>query len=108
MSGGIAYVFDEDGSFATRCNLSMVSLEPVLAEAEQEAKVDRDLWYLGQSDEAVLRRFIENHAVNTGSARARAILDDWANARAKFVKVFPNEYRRALGELAAKHRKMAA
>jgi len=108
MSGGIAYVFDEDGSFATRCNLSMVSLEPVLAEAEQEAKLDRDLWYLGQSDEAVLRRFIENHAANTGSARARAILDDWANARAKFVKVFPNEYRRALGEIAAKHRKMAA
>ncbi len=108
MSGGIAYVYDEDGSFATRCNLSMVSLEPVLAEAEQEAKLDRDLWHLGQSDEAVLRRSIENHAANTGSARARALLDDWANARAKFVKVFPNEYRRALGELAAKHRKMAA
>ena len=108
MSGGIAYVLDEDGTFSTRCNLSMVAIEPLLAEGEQEAKLDRDLWHLGQSDEAVLRRFVENHAALTGSQRAKQILDDWSAWRGKFVKVFPNEYRRALGELAAKHRKMAA
>jgi glutamate synthase (NADPH/NADH) large chain len=108
MSGGIAYVLDEDGTFKTRCNLSMVSLEPVLAEAEQEGKVARDVWHLGDSDEAVLHRFIERHAKFAGSARAKEILDNWATWRAKFVKVFPNEYKRALGELAAKGRKLAA
>ena len=108
MSGGIAYVLDEDGTFKSRCNLSMVSLEPVLAEAEQDAKVNRDVWHLGESDETVLRRFIERHAKYAGSARARQILEDWATWRAKFVKVFPNEYKRALGELAAKGKKLAA
>jgi glutamate synthase domain-containing protein 3 len=108
MSGGIAYVLDEDGAFETRCNLSMVALEPVLAEAEQEAKVARDLWHRGKSDEALLRALLENHARTTGSARARAILEDWAQYRGKFVKVFPHEYRRALGELASKHRRIAA
>jgi glutamate synthase (NADPH/NADH) large chain len=108
MSGGIAYVLDEDGSFESRCNLSMVKLEPVLAEGEQDAKVARDLWHHNLADEAILKRLIENHARHTGSALARRILDDWANYRAKFVKVFPNEYRRALGELAAKGKKIAA
>ena len=108
MSGGIAYVLDEDGTFKSRCNLSMVSLEPVLAEAEQEGKVARDVWHLGEADEAILRRFIERHAKYAGSARAREILDNWGTWRAKFVKVFPNEYKRALGELAAKGRKLAA
>jgi glutamate synthase (NADPH/NADH) large chain len=108
MSGGIAYVLDEDGSFKTRCNLSMVSLEPLLAEAEQEAKVTRDVWHLGMSDEAVLRRAVENHHRHTGSARAKEILDGWSEWRSRFVKVFPNEYKRALGELAAKGSKLAA
>jgi glutamate synthase (NADPH/NADH) large chain len=108
MSGGIAYVLDGDGTFSARCNPAMVTLEPVLAEAEQDAKVPRDLWHTGAADEAVLRRLIEQHARATGSARARAILEDWAACRARFVKVFPNEYRRALGELAAKGRKAAA
>ncbi|MBX9632182.1 MAG: glutamate synthase subunit alpha, partial [Burkholderiales bacterium] len=108
MSGGIAYVLDEDGTFKSRCNLSMVSLEPVLPEAEQEGKVARDVWHLGESDESVLHRFIERHAKFAGSARAKEILDNWATWRARFVKVFPNEYKRALGELAAKGRKLAA
>ena len=43
----------------------------------------------------------ETHFKSTGSIRAREILSDWANQRARFVKVFPNEYRRALGEMAA-------
>ena len=47
MSGGIAYVLDADGTFASRCNTAMVTLEPVLAEAEQEAKVARELWHIG-------------------------------------------------------------
>src|SRR6185295_10892330 len=108
MSGGIAYVLDEDGAFASRCNPSMVDLEPVLAEGEQEAKVARELWHLGQSDEALLRSLIENHAKHTGSRRAQQILADWAGSRTRFVKVFPKEYRRALSELAAAHRKVAA
>jgi glutamate synthase domain-containing protein 2/glutamate synthase domain-containing protein 1/glutamate synthase domain-containing protein 3 len=108
MSGGIAYVLDVDGQFAKKCNTAMVELLPVYAEAEQEAKVAREIWHTGRSDEAVLRQLIERHAHYTGSQRARLILDDWADYRAKFVKVFPNEYKRALSELAAKGRKLAA
>jgi glutamate synthase (NADPH/NADH) large chain len=108
MSGGIAYVLDLDGQFAKRCNTAMVELLPVYAEAEQEGKLAHELWHLGESDEANLRRLIESHGHYTGSQRARQILDDWAAYRAKFVKVFPNEYKRALGELAAKGRKLAA
>ena len=107
MSGGIAYVLDSDGEFRRYCNTAMVDLEPVLAESEQQAKVPRDLWHLGEADETILRRMIENHARHTGSRRAQSLLDAWPDARAKFVKVFPKEYRRALGELAA-HRKAAA
>jgi glutamate synthase domain-containing protein 3 len=108
MSGGLAYVLDEDGSFQTRCNPSMVALEPVLPESEQEAKLARELWHTGRSDEAILKELIESHARHTGSARAKQILDKWADYRAKFVKVFPHEYRRALGELAARSGRKAA
>jgi len=108
MSGGIAYVYDEDGTFASYCNTAMVKLEPLLTEAEQDAKVSRDIWHMGETDETVLRRFVENHARYTGSARAQQILADWPAARSRFIKVFPNEYRRALGELAAKGKKIAA
>jgi glutamate synthase domain-containing protein 3 len=108
MSGGLAYVLDLDGQFAKRCNPAMVALEPVLPEAEQEAKLARDLWHHGKTDEAILRRLIENHARCTGSGRARQVLDNWASYRNRFVKVFPHEYRRALGELAGKQRKIAA
>ncbi len=108
MSGGIAYVFDEDGEFVTRCNAAMVDLEPVLAESEQQAKLSRDLWHLGDSDEAALKRLIADHARYTGSRRAQVILEKWSEYRPKFVKVFPKEYRRALGELAANGKKVAA
>jgi glutamate synthase (NADPH) large chain len=108
MSGGIAYVYDADGSFASYCNTAMVKLEPLLTEVEQEARVSRDVWHMGQADEVLAKRFIENHHRLTGSQRAQQILSDWAAARGKFVKVFPNEYRRALGELAAKGKKIAA
>jgi glutamate synthase (NADPH/NADH) large chain len=106
MSGGIAYVYDEDGTFARRCNLSMVSLEPVLTGAVQ-ASLETELIaagkgrlrHLGELDETVLRSRIERHLRFTGSTRALAILDHWDAMRSRFVKVFPNEYKRALGEM---------
>ncbi len=106
MSGGIAYVYDEDGQFAKRCNTSMVALDKLLPAHEQEATVDRAIWHhLGdaeaQTDEAILKKLLEDHHRWTGSARARHLLDHWAESRAKFVKVFPHEYRRALGEIHA-------
>ena len=108
MSGGIAYVLDLDGEFAKRCNTAMVDLEPVLSESEQQGKVARHLWHHGQSDEAILKDLVERHAKLTGSRRAREILEKWPEYRARFVKIFPKEYRRALGELAAAQKKAAA
>jgi glutamate synthase (NADPH/NADH) large chain len=102
MSGGVAYVFDEDGQFAQRCNTAMVSMEKVLASSEQENQLDRKFWHNDQTDEAQLKKLLEDHFKWTGSRRARELLDDWANARAKFVKVFPTEYKRALGEINAR------
>ena len=108
MSGGIAYVLDEDGTFAKHCNTSMVALEPLIAESEQETKLGRELWHKGVADEVIVRRLLESHARYTGSMRAKQMLERWNDYRAKFVKVFPHEYRRALGELAAKQRRLAA
>ena len=102
MSGGVAYVYDEDGKFAKRCNTAMVSLEKVLTTDEQKEAVKESLWHRGLSDEAQLKKLLEDHNRWTGSRRARELLDNWDTARAKFVKVFPNEYKRALGELHAK------
>ena len=99
MSGGVAFVYDEDGQFASRCNMSMVSLEKVLTSAEQTASVHRKIWHGGETDEAQLKKLLEDHHRWTGSKRARELLDTWAVSRTKFVKVFPNEYKRALGEL---------
>ena len=106
MSGGLAYVYDEDGQFAKRCNTAMVSMEKVLSTAEQEATTDKAIWHRGLSDEAQLKKLLEDHNRWTGSKRARELLDTWAESRGKFVKVFPNEYKRALGEINA--RKTAA
>ncbi len=99
MSGGVAYVWDEDGQFAGRCNTSMVSLERVLPADEQKAQAPRTKMHADQPDELLLRKLLEDHHRWTGSRRAREILDDWKNARGKFVKVFPNEYKRALAEM---------
>jgi len=104
MSGGIAYVYDEDGQFAKRCNTAMVSMEKVLTAAEQQASIDASLWHRGQSDEAQLKKLLEDHNRWTGSKRARELLDTWDVSRLKFVKVFPNEYKRALGEIHARGR----
>jgi glutamate synthase domain-containing protein 3 len=105
MSGGIAYVYDEDGMFAKRCNLSMVALEKVLTEAEQ---LDDGTRHRERSDDAQLKEMIEDHVRLTGSGRGQELLADWAKARGKFVKVFPNEYRRALKEIEAARLKEAA
>jgi len=102
MSGGIAYVYDEDGQFAKRCNTAMVTMEKVLTTAEQNVAMSVGLWHRGQSDEAQLRKLLEEHNRWTGSKRARELLDNWESSRLKFVKVFPLEYKRALGELHAR------
>ncbi len=99
MSGGIAYVYDEKGQFASRCNTAMVTLEKVLPAGEQTAIGDRAIWHREQTDEAQLKKLLEDHHRWTGSRRARELLDNWAESRSKFVKVFPTEYRRALGEI---------
>lgn len=108
MSGGVAYVYDEDGLFAKRCNMSMVALEKVEAADIDATKNLGKAQHLNQPDEVTLKTLIENHASLTGSPRATALLADWSNARAKFVKVMPNEYKRALAELAAANSKAAA
>jgi glutamate synthase (NADPH) large chain len=100
MSGGIAYVFDETGDFASRCNQSMCELEPLLPAAEQQEKVDEAIWHLGETDEFIVRNLVESHFRHTGSLRARMLLDQWATMRGRFVKVFPQEYKRALRQLA--------
>jgi glutamate synthase (NADPH/NADH) large chain/glutamate synthase (ferredoxin) len=101
MSGGVAYVFDEDGLFAQRCNQTMVSLEKVLPTSIQEAAGDKSLWHRSQTDEGQLKKLLEDHHRWTGSKRACELLDHWNESRSKFVKVFPNEYKRALGEMQA-------
>ena len=82
MSGGIAYVLDEAGDFAIRCNREMVDLEPL---AEEE-------------DATLVRGLLERHRDATGSAVADALLNDWAGAVSRFVKVMPRDYRRVLEE----------
>ena len=109
MSGGLAFVYDPDGTFAQRCNTAMVALEPLGTEAQQ-AEAERDLAaaghglqrHAGKADEVILRELIERHLRFTGSTLALRLLDDWDAARAKFVKVFPHEYRRALTEMHAR------
>ncbi|WP_395687344.1 glutamate synthase-related protein [Caenimonas koreensis] len=98
MSGGIAYVYDEDGQFASRCNTTMVSLERVKTAAEQAAAGKTRL-HKDEHDEHLLKKLLEEHNRWTGSKRARDLLDTWATSREKFVKVFPNEYKRALAEM---------
>ncbi len=106
MSGGVAYVYDEDGQFARRCNTSMVSLERVLPRDEHSAPAVG--LHLQQPDEALLKHLIEEHHRWTGSLRARELLDHWGEARAKFVKVFPHEYKRVLAGRAADEAKARA
>ncbi len=107
MSGGIAYVYDEDGQFARRCNTAMVALDKVLTRPEQEAGIDPAVWHRGQTDEVQLKKLLEEHNRWTGSKRARELLDNWDVSRLKFIKVFPLEYKRALGEIHARKEALA-
>jgi glutamate synthase (NADPH) large chain len=120
MSGGVAYVYDEDKSFAKRCNLSMVDLEPVEEEEDLMERLHHhggDLEFkgridvsgdMGRYDEERLRKMIENHLHYTGSTLAQTMLDNWAEYRTRFVKVMPVEYRRALREMEKARTMMAA
>ena len=82
MSGGFAYVLDEDGGFGRRCNQEMVDLEPVVE--------DEDL--------ATLRDLVQEHFQRTKSARAQMVLEAWEEMVPRFVKIFPRDYRRVLEE----------
>ncbi len=109
MSGGVAYVYDPDSKFADICNPSMVSLEKIgpAAGAEEEGAPkpvcesveDSGMGDLLGFDAERLRILVERHHQHTGSARAKALLDDWPRALTHFVKVMPNDFRRALKEL---------
>jgi glutamate synthase domain-containing protein 3 len=79
MSGGVAYVLDEERTFAARCNRASVALET-----------------LGAGDLELVRGLLERHATLTGSAVAKRLLRTWPQERERFVKVMPEEYRRAL------------
>ncbi len=86
MSGGVAYVLDEEGAFPKRCNMGMVGFE-----TPEEADV------------AELRALISEHARRTDSPVAERVLAQWEEllARGAFVKVMPHDYRRVLREQAA-------
>ena len=79
MSGGIAYVYDEDGRFESRCNMGMALLE----------KPDED-------DKKIIDQLLRNHYRYTGSSRAKSILDGCKNEFKRFVKVIPIEYKHVL------------
>jgi glutamate synthase (ferredoxin) len=80
MSGGVAYVLDEAGDFATRCNMELVALEKFTDADEIE-----QVWKL-----------IQRHQAFTKSELAAKILGDWKNFAPKFVKVMPQDYKRVL------------
>jgi glutamate synthase (NADPH) large chain len=113
MSGGIAYVLDEEGDFTQRCNMAMVELEPIPeeeraaahggnGELEGHGKVTID--HVAGHDDEMLKSLIQRHLLYTGSERARRVLENWAAYLPKFVKVMPLEYRRALAEMAQEKR----
>ena len=91
MSGGIAYVLDEDARFALRCNQQMVTLETVDKD-EKEERIDNLL----EADEARLKQLITTHLECTGSDIARQILGDWPKYQNKFIKIVPHEFQQAL------------
>jgi glutamate synthase (NADPH/NADH) large chain/glutamate synthase (ferredoxin) len=82
MSGGIAFIYNEDGKFEQRCNQGMVVLEKVAAAA----------------DKTLLKTMIESHLKYTGSRKAKAMLDSWSTSLPKFLKIMPIDYKRVLAE----------
>jgi glutamate synthase (ferredoxin) len=79
MSGGIAYVYDEDGSFRTKCNMEMVQLTYVSGENAEE-----------------LQQMVADHEKNTGSKKAAKLLKNWEKSLAKFICVLPHDYKRMM------------
>ena len=80
MSGGIAFVLDEESRFGERCNHGMVELEAVQ----------------GRDDIALLRSLLQRHRDYTGSAVAERLLAEWPGSLERFVKVMPVDYKRVL------------
>ena len=99
MSGGVAYVYNTDKKFASRCNQSMVDLLSIEPKNIQESILSKELWHKGEPDEVILKTLLEEHLENTGSQLAKKILKNWSSELNHFVKVFPKEYQRALVEL---------
>ncbi|KAF8380054.1 hypothetical protein HHK36_027524 [Tetracentron sinense] len=85
MSGGIAYVLDENEKFRSRCNLDLVDLDKV----EEE------------EDIMTLRMMIQQHQRHTNSQLAREVLADFENLLPRFIKVFPRDYKRILADMKA-------
>ena len=79
MSGGIAYVYDEDGTFKDKCNMTMVELEEP-----------------GKNDKAVIKQLLSKHLRYTCSPLAKKVLENFNDEIKKFVKVMPIEYKRIL------------
>jgi glutamate synthase (NADPH/NADH) large chain len=115
MSGGVAYVYDPQGQFGARCNLSMVDLVPLdatptadpadprLPSQRSLGVADSGMGDMLRFDRERLRILLERHLLYTDSALARALLEDWETALGGFVKVMPKDYRRALADLEAEH-----
>ena len=112
MSGGVAYVHDQDGWFAKAANTAMVDLLPISPDRDEDDGTGRpqqraiDVADFGMGDMLRhdadrLRVLIERHLLHTGSRRARALLDNWAEELPRFVKVMPRDYARALRQLEA-------
>jgi len=120
MSGGIAYVYDPDGKFAERCNTAMVDLEPIAAADPDTADdpgqprqlsvstEDSGMGDMLAFDAERLRILIERHRLLTESEKASALLDDWETTLRDFVKIVPQDYRRALLEMRAEREEAAA
>ena len=119
MSGGLAYVYDEDGQFEQLCNLAQVDLEKISPQASEVEGLGRPQqrptsindYGMGDPlyhDAERLKILIERHKLHTGSARAAELLEDWDNALTKFVKVMPRDYRGALKQLEAERNETAS
>ena len=91
MSGGVAYVMDENHDLYKRLNHELVKMY---------ALDDETTTLSGTTDEARLHALIEQHAKETGSERAKAIIADWDNMKSKFKKIIPNDYLRIMKEIA--------
>ena len=85
MSGGIAYVLDEDRDLYTKLNKELVEVSEIT----------------DKTDVMALKAMIEEHTAATGSAKGREILDHFADCLPKFKKIIPHDYKRMVEEIAA-------